>query len=71
MRARATAGPQRVGVTGSARALIRGWCGRGAVEGFEEAGAPREEVDRLRDSGHPVKAALLLRNLDRGHRDRG
>ncbi len=46
------------------------------LEGFDEARALREEVDRLwalvedtvrwlRDSGHPVKAALLSRELDR------
>lgn len=63
-------------------ALLREWCGRETVEGFEETGALREEVDRLRalvedtagwlrGSGHPVKAALLSRDLDRGRRDRG
>lgn len=56
-------------------ALVREWCGRGTVEEFEEARALREEVDRLRalaedtarwlrDSGHPVKAAALRRELD-------
>jgi hypothetical protein len=57
-------------------ALVREWCGREVLEGFDEARALREEVDRLwalvedtarwlRDSGHPVKAALLSRELDR------
>ncbi len=52
------------------------------LEGFDEARALREEVDRLRalaedtvrwlrDSGHPAKAALLSKELGRGRRDRG
>ncbi len=61
-------------------ALVREWCGREAVDGFEESRALREEVDRLRalvedtvrwlrDSGHPVKAALLSRELGRDRRE--
>jgi hypothetical protein len=56
-------------------ALIREWCGEGAVEEFDHVLALRGEVDRLRilledpirwlrDSGHPVKAALLAKDLD-------
>jgi hypothetical protein len=59
--------------------LIREWCGREAVEGFDELLALRGEVDRLREllsetarwlreAGHPVKAALLLKELDRTSR---
>jgi hypothetical protein len=55
--------------------LIREWCGEGAVEEFDQVLALRGEVDRLRtlledtirwlrDSGHPVKAALLAKDLD-------
>ena len=61
-------------------ALVRGWCEREGVDGFEESRALREEVDRLRailedtvrwlrDSGHPVKAALLSREPGRHRRE--
>lgn len=57
-------------------ALVRRWCGREASEEFDQVLALREEVDRLRDlvqetawwlknSGHPVKAGLLRRELGR------
>lgn len=57
-------------------ALARRWCGQESVARYEEVVALREEVDRLRavsedtarwlhDSGHPVKAGLLLRDLGR------
>jgi hypothetical protein len=57
-------------------ALIREWCGQEAVEEFDQVHELREEVDRLRglvediarwlrDAGHPVKAALVMRQLDR------
>jgi hypothetical protein len=63
-------------------APARGWCGGEVLEGFDEAMALREEVDRLRalvedtarwlrDSGHPVKAALLSKELGRDRRGRG
>ena len=63
-------------------ALVRGWCGREALGWFDEAGALREEIDRLRalvedtarwlrDSGHPVKAALLSKELGRDRAARG
>jgi polyhydroxyalkanoate synthesis regulator phasin len=63
-------------------ALIRGWCGQEAVEEFDQVAALREEVDRLRAmvediarwlrfSGHPVKAALVLKQLDRQSTDSG
>ena len=56
-------------------ALIREWCGQEAVGEFDRVLELREEVDRLRglvedtarwlrDSGHPVKAALVLKQLD-------
>lgn len=64
-------------------ALIRGWCGEEAVEEFDQVLELREEVDRLggivrdtarwlRFSGHPVKAALLLKDLGKasGPKDR-
>ena len=55
--------------------LIRKWCGQEDPEEFKQIFALREEVDRLRklaqetvgwlkDSGHPVKAGLLRRELD-------
>lgn len=61
-------------------ALIREWCGEQAVREFDRVLELRDEVDRLRgliedtarwlrDSGHPVKAALVLKQLDR--RDTG
>lgn len=57
-------------------ALIREWCGEEAVEEFDRVLALREEVDRLRAlvedtvrwlrfSGHPVKAALLAKELNK------
>ena len=57
-------------------ALIREWCGEGAVEEFDQVLALRGEVDRLRTlledtvrwlrfSGHPVKATLLARELNK------
>jgi hypothetical protein len=57
-------------------ALIREWCGEEAVEEFDQVLALREEVDRLqvlvedtvrwlRLSGHPVKAALLAKQLNK------
>ena len=63
-------------------ALLREWCGREVLEGFDEARALREEVDRLRalvedaarwlrDSGHPVKAALLSKELGQDRRGPG
>ena len=63
-------------------ALVRGWCGGEVLEGFDDAGALREEVDRLRalaedtarwlrDSGLPVKAALLSKGLGRDRRGWG
>jgi hypothetical protein len=56
-------------------ALIREWCGQEAVDEFDQVIALRSEVDRLRklaqetarwlrDAGHPVKAARLLKELD-------
>jgi hypothetical protein len=62
--------------TFSTFALIREWCGEQAVREFDRVLELREEVDRLRgliedtarwlrDSGHPVKAALVLKQLDR------
>jgi hypothetical protein len=61
-------------------AIVRGWCGREAVEEFLEVIALRQEVDRLqgiikdlarwlKDSGHPLKAALLLKELGRSDED--
>lgn len=55
--------------------LVKEWCGQATVEKFDQAHALREEVDRLRnliedtarwlrDAGHPVKAALLRKELD-------
>ena len=63
-------------------ALVREWCGWEVLEGFEETRALRQEVDRLRalvedttrwlrDSGHPVKAVLLSKELGRDSRGRG
>jgi hypothetical protein len=57
-------------------ALVRRWCGEESVARYDEVVALREEVDRLRaiigdtvrwlrDSGHPVKAGLLSRDLGR------
>ena len=57
-------------------ALIREWCGEGAVEEFDQVLALRGEVDRLRTlledtvrwlrfSGHPVKATLLAIELNK------
>jgi hypothetical protein len=57
-------------------ALIREWCGEGAAEEFDQVLPLRGEVDRLRTvledtlrwlrlSGHPVKAALLDRELNK------
>ena len=57
-------------------ALVREWCGREAVEEFSEILALRGGVDRLqgmvkdlatwlRDHGHPGKAALVAKELDR------
>ena len=57
-------------------ALVREWCGGETVEEFSEVLALREEVDRLqgmvkdlaawlRDHGHPVKAALIVKELSR------
>ena len=56
-------------------ALVREWCGQEALEEFDQVAALREEVDRLRDlledavrwlrdSGHPVKATLLSKQVD-------
>lgn len=56
-------------------ALIREWCGQEAVQEFDQVLELREEVDRLRElvadtaqwlrySGHPVKAALVMKQLD-------
>lgn len=55
-------------------AIVRGWCGQEAVEEFREVIALRQEAYRLqdlvkdlarwlRDSGHPLKAALVLKEL--------
>ena len=57
-------------------ALVREWCGEEAVEEFDQVLVLREEVDRLRAlvedtirwlrlSGHPVKAALLAKELNK------
>ena len=57
-------------------ALTREWCGQAAIEEFDEVLSLRREADRLRglledtarrlrQAGHPVKAALLLKELDR------
>lgn len=57
-------------------ALVRDWCGQEACEEFREVLAIHEEVDRLRGivkdmarwlrhSGHPQKATLVLKKLDR------
>jgi hypothetical protein len=57
-------------------AIVGGWCGQEAAEKFREVMALRREVDRLqgmlkdlarwlRDSGHPQKAALVLKELRR------
>jgi hypothetical protein len=57
-------------------ALVREWCGKEAVEEFDRVLALREEADRLRAlvedtvrwlrfSGHPVKAALLAKELNK------
>jgi len=54
--------------------LVRRWCGEESVARYDEVVALRGEVDRLRaliedtvrwlrDSGYPVKAALLARDL--------
>ena len=62
-------------------ALVRAWCGQGACEEFREVIALREEVDRLRGivketarwlrhSGHPQKAAVMLKELDRRAEER-
>lgn len=56
-------------------ALVREWCGEEAVKEFDQVLALREEVDRLRtlvedtvrflrDTEHPVKAALVLKQLN-------
>jgi hypothetical protein len=56
--------------------LVRQWCEQDRLEQFDQVMALREEVDRLRDmledtirwlreSGHPVKAALLSKDLTR------
>jgi hypothetical protein len=61
-------------------ALIREWCGEGAVDEFRQVLELREEVDRLRDlltdtvrwlrdAGHPVKAALLQKQINRSDPD--
>ena len=58
------------------RALVREWCGADAQAEFNERMALRAEVSRLRDlvkdlahwlreQGHPVKAALVLKDLER------
>jgi hypothetical protein len=55
---------------------VREWCGEEAVEEFNQVLALREEVDRLQAlvedtvrwlhfSGHPVKAALLAKELNK------
>lgn len=60
--------------------LIREWCGQDAVDEFRQILELREEVDRLRglmtdtvrwlrDAGHPVKAALLMKQIDRSNSD--
>lgn len=56
-------------------ALVREWCGEKALSEFDEIAEFRKEIDQLqglvkdtarwlRDSGHPVKAALLRKELD-------
>ncbi len=56
--------------------MILEWCGEEAVEEFDRVLALHEEVDRLRAlvedtvrwlrlSGHPVKAALLAKELNK------
>ena len=61
-------------------AIVRGWCGQEAVDEFREVIALRQEVDRLqgivkdlarwlKESGHPLKAALLLKELGRSDED--
>jgi hypothetical protein len=61
-------------------ALVREWCGQEATEEFREVIALRQEVDRLqgivkdlarwlRNSGHPQKAALVLKELGRTDQD--
>lgn len=60
--------------------LIREWCGQDAVGEFRQVLELREEVDRLRglmtdtvrwlrDAGHPVKAALLRKQINRSNSD--
>lgn len=55
-------------------ALVREWCGKGAVDEFDQVLVLLEENDRLRGlvedtvrwlrtAGHPQKAALLLKEL--------
>jgi hypothetical protein len=61
-------------------AFVREWCGQYATEEFREVIALRQEVDRLqgivkdlarwlRNSGHPQKAALVLKELGRTDQD--
>ena len=61
-------------------AIVRGWCGQEAMNEFREVTALRQEVDRSqdiikdlarwpKDSGHPLKSALLLKELDRSDED--
>lgn len=56
-------------------ALVREWCGEKDVAEFDEVTALREEVRRLRglvesvarwlqEAGHPIKASLVLRELN-------
>ena len=62
-------------------ALVREWCGREAAEEFHEVIALRQEVDRLqsivedlarwlKDAGHPLKAALVRKELGRTNEGR-
>lgn len=61
-------------------AIVRGWCGQEAAEEFREVIALRQEVDRLqgivndlarwlKGAGHPLKAALVLKELGRNDED--
>lgn len=54
--------------------MIREWCGQDAVEDYDEVTGLREEIRRLRgliestsewlrNAGHPVKAAALLKEV--------